>query len=58
MSHKARRRPTWKNKHVRYPRKHQTARYVLPYNKYWTISFYDYFEAMVEHHSFDLDEGK
>jgi|688.fasta_scaffold25162_19 hypothetical protein len=46
MSKKARRRPTWHHKVRRYPRKHQCARYRLPYNKYWTVGFYDWFDSL------------
>ena len=56
MSKKARTRPTWKNKRRKIPRKYQTARYRLPYNKYWTVSFYGWFDAMAEHYSVQCSE--
>ena len=43
MSKKARRRPSWSNKKRRDPRIDR-----LPYNKYWCINFYDWFDAMAE----------
>ncbi len=69
MSKKARRRPTWKYNKRKIPRKHQTARYTLPYLKYWTINFYDWWdrqkkECFVEEHilikcgTYSLNKGR
>lgn len=57
MSGKARRRPTWKVKHRRYPTKYQTARYRLPYCRYWTISFYNYWDMKAEQYIARMDNG-